>query len=78
MYKKDLALNNPQYLICHKSKLNKTVFTAENQATDLALSNISARHHKNLSHSQTCRLHLQDMTLSHLTVRLQSWIFEGM
>ena len=24
MYKKDLALNNPQWLICHKTKLNQT------------------------------------------------------
>ena len=27
MYKEDLALNNQQWLICHKTKLNQTVFS---------------------------------------------------
>ena len=27
MYKKDLALNNLQWLICHKTKPNQTKFT---------------------------------------------------
>ena len=27
MYKPDLALNNQQWLICHKSKPNQTIFT---------------------------------------------------
>ena len=26
MYKEDLALNNQQWLICHKTKLNQTIY----------------------------------------------------
>ena len=44
MYKEDLALNNPQRLICHKTKLTNTL--------DLCVCTLSVG-------SEICQLHLQ-------------------
>ena len=37
MYKEDLALNNLQWLICHKTKLNQIIYIYKE---DLALNNL--------------------------------------
>ena len=40
MYKEDLALNNLQWLICHKIKPNQIIFNIYMYKNDLALNNL--------------------------------------
>ena len=40
MYKKDLALNNLQWLICHKTQPNKIIYFIYMYKNDLALNNL--------------------------------------
>ena len=40
MYKKDLALNNLQYLICHKTQPNQILYLIYMYEKDLALDNL--------------------------------------
>ena len=37
MYKKDLALNDPQWLICHKTKPNQIIYIQYMYEKDLPL-----------------------------------------
>ena len=40
MYKEDLALNNLQWLICHKSQQNQIIYLIYMYKEDLALNNL--------------------------------------
>ena len=40
MYKDDLALNNQQWLICHKTKPNQIIYLIYIYKDDLALNNL--------------------------------------
>ena len=40
MYKKDLALNNLQWLICHETKSNTIIYLIYMYKKDLALNNL--------------------------------------
>ncbi len=40
MYKEDLALNNLQWLICHKTQPNQTIYLTYMYKEDLALNNL--------------------------------------
>ena len=40
MYKKDLALNKLQWLICHKTKQKKIIYSIYMYKKDLALNNL--------------------------------------
>ena len=49
MYKKDLALNNLKWLICHKTKQNKIDILIYMYKEDLALNNVQRLiYHKNV------------------------------
>ena len=39
MYKEDLALSNPQWLICHKTKPNQIIYSIYMNKEDWALNN---------------------------------------
>ena len=40
MYKEDLALNNLQWLICHKTQLNQIIYLISMYKEDLASNNL--------------------------------------
>ena len=40
MYKEDLALNNPQWLLCHKTQPNQIIYLISMYWRDLALNDL--------------------------------------
>ena len=67
MYKENLALNNPQWLICHKTQPNQTVFHFEEKVNKyhpfavLQIDVINDGNHDPLVSLLACRVLVQDV-----------------